>query len=512
LNIRTGTLLEGFSYAVGLSAILLPTNLIFMRSSLSRQISAVRLTSLVWATIFDLLIVGMLFGVVLILLRCTRLWPVWKLFLAAVLAPFLVYRSPMVTHEQVRLASVLLFAVVWAGLLCVVHHYRPRIYNLVIQWGRVILGGFGIFVLLTCAQLLRAALWNPGPQEIRTDKFTLPQSPNAAAHPLIVWVVFDELSFDQLFDHRASDLRLPQFDAMRAQSTLYTRVQPIGYYTKTVLPSLFLGDRISEGEFSYSNQLYVRTEGNGSWHVFDAQKTIFAEAHTYGWKTAIVGWFNPYCPILEGAVDSCYWVGWDNFDGPMSTDVSVWQNTVFPLQILTEKWLAPKKEERDKVSFQVERRLKSYRDLHSRSLALLNSSDADFIFLHLPVPHPPSIYDRHTGEFVHVSGQSYLDSLALADRTLGDFMAVLQASPRWPETTVIVMGDHSWRLGLWEYHDGWTAEDERASGGAFDPRPALLIHMAGQTTAGRATQEFSLLKLHDVISGILKSAATDSRR
>ena len=39
----------------------------------------------------------------------------------------------------------------------------------------------------------------------------------------------------------------------------------------------------------------------------------------------------------------------------------------------------------------------------------------------------------------------------------------LQSSSRWPETTVIVMGDHCWRLGPWERQDGWTREDEQAA-------------------------------------------------
>src|SRR6202453_3889625 len=37
----------------------------------------------------------------------------------------------------------------------------------------------------------------------------------------------------------------------------------------------------------------------------------------------------------------------------------------------------------------------------------------------------------------------------------------------------------------------------------FDPRPALLVHMARQSTAATATEAFPLIKLHGVISGIL---------
>jgi hypothetical protein len=46
-------------------------------------------------------------------------------------------------------------------------------------------------------------------------------------------------------------------------------------------------------------------------------------------------------------------------------------------------------------------------------------------------------------------------------------MAVLHSSSRWPETTVIVMGDDSWGFGLWGHQDGWTREDGQAYRGGL---------------------------------------------
>ena len=61
------------------------------------------------------------------------------------------------------------------------------------------------------------------------------------------------------------------------------------------------------------------------------------------------------------------------------------------------------------------------------------------------------------------------------DRVLGHYMAVLKASPRWKDTTVVVEGDHSWRIDLWDWLPAWTDEDDAASRGVFDPRPVLLV-------------------------------------
>jgi len=69
-------------------------------------------------------------------------------------------------------------------------------------------------------------------------------------------------------------------------------------------------------------------------------------------------------------------------------------------------------------------------------------------------------------------------------------------------------GRHSWRTGMWRSMPGWSAEDERVSdGGKWDPRPALLIHAAGQQSANAVTAPTSLMVVHDFVAAqILKMA------
>ena len=68
-----------------------------------------------------------------------------------------------------------------------------------------------------------------------------------------------------------------------------------------------------------------------------------------------------------------------------------------------------------------------------------------------------------------------IDNLALVDRVLGRVVSTLQASPRWNQTTLIVEGDHGWRIDAWDWLPAWTQEDDAASRGVFDQRPALII-------------------------------------
>jgi hypothetical protein len=108
------------------------------------------------------------------------------------------------------------------------------------------------------------------------------------------------------------------------------------------------------------------------------------------------------------------------------------------------------------------------------------------------------------GSYTTNCDSSYLDNLALADIMLGKFMAILKASPRWQDTTVIVEGDHSWRTELWDSLPAWTDEDDAASRGVFDTRPAVIIHQAAQTTPQTESSAWSLINVHEVVEKVLQ--------
>ena len=56
------------------------------------------------------------------------------------------------------------------------------------------------------------------------------------------------------------------------------------------------------------------------------------------------------------------------------------------------------------------------------------------VFLHLPTPHPPHFYDRHSRTFTGRSpgaAGSYPDSLALADLILGEIREAMTRAGLW---------------------------------------------------------------------------------
>jgi Sulfatase len=310
----------------------------------------------------------------------------------------------------------------------------------------------------------------------------------------IVWLLFDELSYDQTFDHRFPGLALPAFDSFKSKSVVFSNLQPAGYYTDRVVPSFFLGAQVDNIRSSLDGDPIVNLHGK-SWQAFDAQATIFADAQRLGWTTGVVGWYNPYCRILAGTLNYCFWrMGDGQSDGALP-EHSALQNAVVPL---VER-LRGLEHKPGSAQAKLAQDLTA---LMPQAEALLRDQSIGFVFIHLPVPHPPGIYDRRPGH--RRATGSYIDNLALADRTLATLMATLNATALASKTTVVVCSDHSWRVPMWRLTSSWTEEDEAASKGRFDPRPLLMIHFRGQQEGQVVTSPFESIRMHDIIERMLR--------
>jgi hypothetical protein len=435
-------------------------------------------------------------------LRWTRFYPAVQLLLAALAPPIILWRVGALLPFGMPLGLAAGITLAWSAILLTLMLRSPGAYRRTIRFGSTLGVFFALFALLSVLQLLWLASWKPGPQQ-HSATWASAQQPSRE-HPLLVWVLFDELSYQQTFEHRAHDLALPHFDALRDESTLFTDVQPAGYKTAVVVPSLLSGEPVTALRFGWDNRLQVHAEGIRGFHPLAGGGTVFADAQRNGWRTATVGWYNPYCSIYGDAIDDCYWANWDMLDGPMAQHDSLSQNIQTPLRRLIHK---SRSADRDLCNYDVQHRLQTHIDLEQHALQLLRTDQADFVFLHLAVPHSPNIWSRMNDSYTDHCGGSYLDNLALADRELGKIMTLLTSSPRWKDTTLIVEGDHGWRVKLWTDGASWTQEDDAASHGVFDPRPALLIHQAGQTQAQIHTTAWPLLRVHNVVDAVLRGEA-----
>lgn len=132
---------------------------------------------------------------------------------------------------------------------------------------------------------------------------------------------------------------------------------------------------------------------------------------------------------------------------------------------------------------------------------LITDEQIQFVFIHLALPHPPGVYDRHTQRIRN--GGSYLDNLALADRYLGELLSAVDLTRSRESTAVIVCSDHSWRIPIWKGLSSWTKEDEQAAQRGFDPRPVLLVHFPEQKHSVTIAQPLNSLVQYKILRGMI---------
>ena len=417
------------------------------------------------------------------------------------------------THQLDRLLffvgvlATLLMALLWRPSLA------PRVERIIDSTSTILVfaGLFGLFLLgqLAFRGWQARQLMHKFPLHVETTATLQPHR--------IVWIVLDELSYQQTFEHRFPGLELPAFDALAATSTSFSHAQPFDIYTAVVLPGLMTGQPIDDMRTSLTAQLSVHNEVTGKWQPFNPHDTVFQDALDSGYSTAVTGWYNPYCRIIPSVLDSCYWT-YRSPSNLLLPSNSLLGNMLAPVKLLA--WFALNAAPARLRAYGMSRlhipvqkvlitqgHIDDYLDLDARADALLRDRSYGFVLLHMPVPHPWGIYDRHTGTFT-TTGSSYINNLALADKCLAGIRRTLEQTGQWDSSTIVVMGDHSWRTQqLWhvsriEYR--WAKEDELAShSGQYDPRPVYMVKLPNQTTAARIDTPFRTVRTRKLFDAIL---------
>ena len=370
----------------------------------------------------------------------------------------------------------------------------------------VVLGVFSFTGLLIFAQLAwsgwQARNLNPAPTLHKS------QLTSVAPHSRIIWILLDELSYQQVYERRFPGLKLPAFDRLAAQSTVFTHVIPAGMYTRYILPTLFTGIPSNAVDISARGFLVsLRNPVTGNWISYRQHETVFQDAIDAGYSTAVAGWYNPYCRIMPEVLDHCFWIYRQTTPANLSPNRSLAVDLLRPFRYL---WLdtkhlfghglgSPSHETRD-----IRQHSSDYRRLFAAGDAFLSDPSIDFLFLHMPIPHPYGFYYRNKKTF-STKHTSYIDNLALADSYLGHVRQLLEQNNQWDSSTIIIMGDHSWRTTqIWKDSMTWTDEDQAAShGGEFDPRPGYIVKLPNQQTPATIDQPFSAVSTRALLDALM---------
>ena len=324
-------------------------------------------------------------------------------------------------------------------------------------------------------------------------------------HGRVIWIVFDELSYRQVYEHRFPGLQLPAFDRLARESTVYTHAVAAGSMTEVVLPSLITGEPLDKILAPAKGwPLAIREPRNRTWSTLDPHDTVFQDALNAGYSTAVSGWYNPYCRILPEVLDRCFWVARGALPGYMFPEQGIAWNTAQPFITSVQYGLRMLRLIRDRSSsIELPFHQQDYFDLYRAGDEMLADSRANFLLLHMPIPHPYGIYNRRKASF-NTSWPSYLDNLALCDLYLDHIRQQMERDGTWDDATLVVMGDHSWRVLLgWAQAPEWTGEEAIASDHAtFDDRPLYLVKLPRQTTSARIEAPFSTLRTRSLFDQI----------
>jgi hypothetical protein len=327
-----------------------------------------------------------------------------------------------------------------------------------------------------------------------------------ASRGRVIWIVMDELAYEQLNGDRLPGLELPNFDRLSSESSDLQQVIPAGTSTEDVMLSLMTGSEVQD--------VWLSPDGGRFWLVakgqkryFDQKDTVFRDARQLGYANGVVGWYMPYCRMLQGELASCTW-SFRRSLGGVEPSASLLTAVLHPFVATASKaWVRlvhPHKMSTSDLQGGIDR-TRDFVDLSRDTDAALADHRITFLLIHLPLPHPEGIWDRHTNQFA-IARSSYVDNLALADITLGHIRSQLEAAGEWDADTVLVIGDHGWRTRtIWANDPAWSADDQQASHGRqYDPRPAYLLKLPNQHQPVKIGASFNALRTRALLDAMLR--------
>ena len=326
----------------------------------------------------------------------------------------------------------------------------------------------------------------------------------------VIWIIFDELDQRILFDVRPRRIHLGEFDALRKESIYATSATSPNGGTLPSLQSLILGRKVGAYALA-TNDLRFRFEGCSKWHDFKSYPNIFSRARAAGFDTGLSGWHHPYCRLIGDDLSDCAWeinpqgflvaeraLALSSFFGK-ARYLAEWQAQTFPYRarfgIVTEPGgIAEIKQ----VS------INTLEYVLGNAERMLRDPTLNLILIHMPIPHPPGIWDSNHG--LTTTGKSdYVDNLQLANHSLALLRNVLQKNGEWDKATVLVSSDHPYRAAFWERIDfirspemiGLTQERS----GPFVP---FLLKMPGQHSELTYTRDFNTGITSDLLLAALR--------
>jgi len=303
--------------------------------------------------------------------------------------------------------------------------------------------GHPLVLLLVCGYLASGILvraFNPLSVE-PSAKDPRPIEPQCQSIRRVLVLVFDELDQRLLLDDRHPGLDLPAIDAFMSRALILNNAIPPCRCTEISIPALLTGRMVFETISVGPKELELQFSVDGRPTPLAAQRTLFHEAFDLGYRVGCNIGYHPLDRIFPGLFATFAWQ-----EAP-DTELGIeggWMKSIW-LQvrsILETPSFSPFSD-----TLYARHSVARYQRSVVSAISILGDETIDLAFLHLPVPHPPFIFDRKTNKVTARNAwkRSYHDNLALVDSTLATLLRTIRASSNNRESVVILTSDHWWR-------------------------------------------------------------------
>ena len=307
--------------------------------------------------------------------------------------------------------------------------------------------------------------------------------------PRVVWLLFDEFDQHLAFDERPSGLDLPVLDRMRRESLVANRVLQTADATVLAVPSLLSGEAFERIDYTDARTLLVqpRQQRESPWRD---QPNVFEQARQIGANSSLVGWQLPYCRLIGDLLAHCFDQPGGHPPSALLREIEASESSfgdtlefLFFMQfenlldLFRPLGAAVSPDIRD--TFVQRRQLRQFLAIRDRAQQEVADASMDFVFVHFPTPHLFAIYDRTHSDFAVRPDTSYLDNLALVDRTVGEIRRTLEQRGEWESTTLMVTSDHALRPAMWHNRHNWSPQFEQLIGPGASRTVPFILRLAG---------------------------------
>jgi len=295
--------------------------------------------------------------------------------------------------------------------------------------------------------------------------------------PRVVLAIFDELDYEAVFETSALKNLMPNLRKLVSKSLFGKEVWEAGSNTIDSIPALTTGESGRQADPVGVSELVLSKQGRTE--NWKETSNIFSALKARGKGIGLVGWYHPYCRVFKNELSNCsnVFLGSANWRSGMSFMEEV------------EGRLAALNPMRKRANV-----IEAVRYQFERTEFLIKQTDLDFLYLHIPLPHLPAVYDRKKGGSSKWNFRldGYIDNLAAVDDLIGRLLSALQASAGGRETWLVLTADHAWRgapivLGRERGH-----------------KVPLVITRLGDDLAGEISERVAATKIRGMIEGLVE--------